>query len=79
MKYVSFVCRKCGRAQGTQSQTLGKCKICGCSNYLNKPLNSIKILLVSDNLGEITQKIKEYNLNQENIYYSYQKKKQTTQ
>ena len=72
--YYAFVCRKCGRAQGTMSKTLGKCKICGISNYLNKPNKPIKIIAQSDKLSEITNIIKQYNANKENVYYSEQKK-----
>lgn len=80
--YYAFVCRKCGRAQGTyynsenteKDKKTCKCKFCNYSTKLFNTKNPPKILKESDKIDEITNIIKQYNANKENVYYYNQKK-----
>jgi hypothetical protein len=79
--YYAFVCRKCGRAQGTyynseeteKEKKTCKCKFCNYSTKLFNIKNPIKILKEGYNLSEITQIIQIYNANSNKVAYDYQK------
>lgn len=74
MKYQVYICRKCGNAQGTSSRIKGTCVFCRTTNLFKSLKNPPKILKESDKIGEITNIIKQYNANKENVYYANQKK-----
>jgi hypothetical protein len=78
--YVAFVCKKCGRAQGTyyakkllRTKKMCSCKNCRYTTKLYSVKNPVKILKESDDLTEINNICKIYNANQENIKYDWQK------